>query len=91
MSQLNWPEDDRDELTRLAKELFQAHFDTQVALIHFHLEASLGAHVDDKVYSEAFRAIGRLQQTSINLKLALVAFRTTGRMPTARRGGDESC
>jgi hypothetical protein len=84
LNQLNWPEDERDVLTRLAKELIQAHFDVQVVLIHFHMDASVGAHVDDTTYSEAFRAIGRLQRASVNLRIALVAYRTTSRLPVVR-------
>lgn len=90
LSQLNWPEDDRDELTRLAKELFQSHFNTQVALVHFHMDAAEGTHVDDKTYSEALRAIGRLQQVSITLKVTLFAFRTTTRIPAVKSDDEQS-
>lgn len=85
---LNWPLDDRDELTRLARMLSQAHFDTQVALVKFHVDAEVGHSVPDAVYKELFVAIGRLQLASVTLKAALVAFRTTARLRAVRPEGE---
>lgn len=54
------------------------------------MDAAEGTHVDDKTYSEAFRAIGRLQQVSITLKVTLVAFRTTTRIPAVQSDDEQS-
>ncbi len=84
---MNWPPAERDELGILARYLAEAHADVQLALLSFFIEAETGEHVSDDTYGPLFRAIGRLQQAFIQLRITLVAYRTTARIPV-QKGGD---
>ncbi len=76
---MNWPPDERDELGILARYLAEAHADVQIALLSFFIEAETGEHVSDDTYGPLFRAIGRLQQASIQLRITLVALSSGSR------------
>ena len=84
---MNWPTDDRDEILLLARGLTDAHFDVQSGLVNFTIEVAFGDHVSDDTYTALFIAIGRLQRASIDLRIALVSYRTTGRMSAVQEGG----
>ena len=86
---MNWPKDDRDEILSLSRQLAEAHFEIQGHLVEFHIEVAYGDRVTDTTYSALFRAIGRMQRLSIDLRIALVSYRTTGRMPAVQEGGSQ--
>ncbi len=86
MNSTTWPLDARDEIGHLARLLAQAHFDVMVALVGFNLEADTGDSISDSVYTSLFIAIGKLQRASVDLRIALLSYRTTSRLPTVRPG-----
>ena len=83
----SWPPDERDTLDILARTLASEHMNVQIALLKFNLTADSGESVPDVVYMQVLASLARLSLVGSELRLALLSYRTTSRLPVLQ--GDE--
>lgn len=88
ISLTSWPMDSRDSLSILARALAQEHFAVQMSLLKFNLAADTGDHISDGTYMHLLAALARLSLVGSELRAALMAYRTTAKMPAVQNGGD---
>jgi hypothetical protein len=81
-----WPLDDRDQISILARRLATEHFDTQMAVLKFNLAADLGEPTSDAIYMQVFAALTRLSLVGSELRVAILSYRTTSRLPAVGGG-----
>ena len=84
----SWPPDERDTLGILARQLAREHTNVQIALLQFNLVADSGGHVSDGIYMRVLASLARLSIVGNDLRSALMAYRTTAKMPAVQNGGD---
>ena len=88
ISLVGWPIDERDSLTILARRIAEEHFNLQSALLQFHLQADSGEHIPDGTYMRLLVCLTRLSLLCNELRVAILTFRTTAKMPAVQNGGD---
>jgi hypothetical protein len=76
-----WPPDERDALDILARTLATEHTNVQIALLEFSLAADRGEPIDDDIYMQLLASLARLSLVGSELRLALLSYRTTSRLP----------
>ena len=85
ISLTGWPPDERDSLGILARQLAQEHYNVQVGLLKFNLQADEG-HVSDGTYMSLLASLARLSLVGAELRSALLSYRTTAKIPTVEGG-----
>ena len=88
ISLMGFPPDDRDTLGILARTLAAEHYNVQKALLKSNLAADEGRHISDGVYMQALASLARLSIVGNELRAALMAYRTTAKMPAVQNRGD---